>query len=152
MQIAFIPFTISSLKQVYCYCQFPVTKLILVLFLSGDVFISKHTVILRRPRWSCTRAATRSKSTRIQQNVLIPDRDAVVPDSTCSRLRCERGSYQCSWSFGCTFSCQEYINLPRKWISITGFSCIKANVQQRKKLISARHRRVCLKFALKKKK
>ena len=48
------------------------TKLILVFFLSGDVFISKRTVILRRPRWSCTHAATRSKSTRIQQNVLIP--------------------------------------------------------------------------------
>ena len=32
------------------------------------------------------------------------------------------------------------------------FSCIKANVQQRKKLISARHRKVCLTFALKKKK
>ena len=48
------------------------TKLILVLFLRGDVFISKRTVILRRPRWSCTRAATRSKSTRIQQNILIP--------------------------------------------------------------------------------
>ena len=47
-------------------------KLILVVFLSGDVFISKRTVILRRPRWSCTHAATRSKSTRIQQNILIP--------------------------------------------------------------------------------
>lgn len=48
------------------------TKLILVLFLSGDVFISKRTVILRRPRWSCTPAATRSKSTRIEENVFIP--------------------------------------------------------------------------------
>jgi len=48
------------------------TKLILVVFLSGDVFISKRTVILRRPRWSYTPAATRSKSSRIQQNILIP--------------------------------------------------------------------------------
>ena len=48
------------------------TKLILVLFHSGDVFISKRTVILRRPRWSCTPAATRSKSTRIEENVFIP--------------------------------------------------------------------------------
>ena len=48
------------------------TKLVLVLFLSGDVFISKRTGIPRRPRWSCTHAATRSKSMRIQKNVLIP--------------------------------------------------------------------------------
>ena len=34
----------------------------------------------------------------------------------------------------------------------TGFSCIKANVQRRKKLISARHRKVCLTFALTEKK
>ena len=146
----FILFTISSSKQICCYGQFLVTKLILVLFLSGDVFISKRTGIPRRPRWSCTHAATRSKSMRIQQNVLIPGTllYLILLAVVCT---VNRVVINVVWVLASTFSCQEYINFRWKWISTTGFSCIKANVQQRKKLISARHRKVCLRFALKKK-